>query len=130
MRGGFLSDNSAWFILGQDEAVSRQCSPVALNPRMTSQYPMELNSASLKIRLVKLWWVPCLLAIPCLLAVAFIKPMTFDLGSKSYSLRAEALAPNGPSSGRGVFVRLGQWGAGSPAVRRRRLDPKVDCHCH
>jgi hypothetical protein len=67
---------------------------------------MVLNVTPKKPVLLRLWWVPCLAAV-CLLLVPFIKPIRFNIGSKGYSLRTEALTPNGPFSGSGIFIRTG-----------------------
>jgi hypothetical protein len=66
---------------------------------------MGLNATPKKFRLLRLWWVPCLLAVLCLLVASLFKPLAFDIGAKNYSIHTEVLMPNGPFSGQGAFIR-------------------------
>ena len=76
-------------------------------PVCSAKKPMGLDATSKKFRWLRLWWIPCLLAVVCLLALPFFCPIKFDIDSKNYSLRTEALAPNGPFSDNGLFIRTG-----------------------
>lgn len=59
-----------------------------------------------KLRWLRPCWVPCLLAVVCVLAVPILRPVKFDIGTKTYSFQTETLTPNGPYSGQGTFIHV------------------------
>ncbi|MDB6032066.1 MAG: serine/threonine protein kinase, partial [Verrucomicrobiales bacterium] len=68
---------------------------------------MRLDATSKRAHVLRLWWVPCLLAVVCLLMVPFWRPVTVDIGTRSYSLRTATVTPNSPFSGQGKYIHTG-----------------------
>jgi HEAT repeat protein len=68
---------------------------------------MGLDSTPKKVHVLRLWWVPCLLAIVCLLMIPLWRPVTVNIGTKSYSLHTAAVTPNNAVSGQGKYIHTG-----------------------
>ena len=97
-------------------------------PVCSAKQPMGVEATSKRFRVLRLWWISCLLVVVCLLALPFLTPIEFDLGSRTYSLRTEILTPDGPFSDSGTFIRTGWDGPTGEFSRGEILGVKLGRH--